>query len=185
MELKVKIVDYKELMSHNPTKLRCSGIINSHGQTVDFYEDPLIGEDGSVIGVINEVAFKTGFFDTGDLFEKSDYLPVLISGSSVICEFELYYKEGLKANDLDRIKIDPSYVRKELKKTEINIFLVLTLLLILLGYGVVAGNLVILATLSLIPLVVIFLTSIRTDKPLSQVISSIYSAWRKGLKHLI
>ena len=72
-------------MAHNPTLL--DEATNSLGQTVRFYEHPLLGDESFVIAVIEQTACHTDFFDTSDFFEGSDYMPVLVNGQ-IICEFE-------------------------------------------------------------------------------------------------
>jgi hypothetical protein len=76
----------EKLLALNPTKL--GEIINSEGQLVEFFEDPIYGGDGFVLGKIGNVLFSTGFYDLGDFFAGSDYLPVLLNTGAVICEFE-------------------------------------------------------------------------------------------------
>lgn len=82
----MQIIDYKKLMEQKPSELGSTA--NSKGQHIKFYEDPIYGEDAFVIGVINNVAFETGFYDLGDFGILSDYNPVLQSDGSVVCELE-------------------------------------------------------------------------------------------------
>ena len=81
----MRLIDYKELMEQKPTLLGCTA--NNKGQHIKFFEHPQ-GEESSVIGVINEVAFNTGFYDLSDFSMLSEYNPVLHNDGTVMCEFE-------------------------------------------------------------------------------------------------
>ena len=54
-------------------------IINQINQLVVFYMNPK-NEDLPIIAVIGEYVKSTGFFDTDDFFDNSDYNPILIDG---------------------------------------------------------------------------------------------------------
>ena len=89
-------------------------------------------------------------------------------------------------NDLDRIKNDPDYRKREIKKTEAGMFLALTFFTGLLGYiwistGSYWGDLLGFFTIALLA---VFVLSILTIKSPLKVICGIGAMWRKGLKHL-
>ena len=84
--MSLKLINYDKLMANDPTWYH--EIKNQLGQLVTFYEHPFLGDESSVLGTINNVAFDTGFFDTEDMYKDSDYLPVLCGGL-VCCYFEL------------------------------------------------------------------------------------------------
>lgn len=82
----MKIIDYKKLMEQKPTQLGSTA--NNKGQHIKFFEHPTQGEEASIIGVISEVAFNTGFYDLSDFSMLSEYNPVLHKNGTVTCEFE-------------------------------------------------------------------------------------------------
>ena len=59
--------------------LEVHSIINQINQLVVFYMNPK-NEDLPIIAIIGTELFNTGFFDTEDFFDNSDYNPVLING---------------------------------------------------------------------------------------------------------
>lgn len=64
-------------------------------QEVVIYEDPVFGDEATLLGVIGDVAFDTGFYDCGDYEAGGDYIPVLIDGevvSTFECDEELITK---------------------------------------------------------------------------------------------
>jgi len=69
-------LNYSKLMALKPTKY--SSIKNQLGQKVDIYEHPIKGDEAEVIAVIEEFkeAVNTGFFDTEDFYEGSEYNPI-------------------------------------------------------------------------------------------------------------
>lgn len=76
----MKTLNYEKLMALNPTEY--DRVTNQLGQEVVFYEHPIVGDDLPVIAVFHEqkVAAITGFYDTGDFYEGSEYLPVCMHG---------------------------------------------------------------------------------------------------------
>ena len=66
-------LDFFNLMKKNPTKY--SSMVNRIGQHVDFYEDPLNGDEIEVILVFPELnrAFYSDFFETDDMMNVDDY----------------------------------------------------------------------------------------------------------------
>jgi hypothetical protein len=80
---------YAELMEANADSYG-EVVKNSKGQFIKFYEHPVGGDCSPVIAVCHESkqAADTNFFDTGDMYEGSDYLPVFVDGE-LKCEFEL------------------------------------------------------------------------------------------------
>ena len=82
----MKIINYKDLMEQNP--MSYGSVLNQIGQTVHFFENPELGDEATIIGVINNTAFDTDFWDTDDFYKDSDYNPILIH-KNVISYFEL------------------------------------------------------------------------------------------------
>ena len=78
----MKILSYKKVKEANLIHLK--SVTNSIGQVVDFFDD----EDFTIIGIIEETAFRTDFFDDEDFYEGSDYNPILIN-RKVTCEFDI------------------------------------------------------------------------------------------------
>jgi len=80
-------VNYTKLMALNPFLL--GSFINQLGQKFDLYEHPTKGDEAEVIAVIEEFkeAANSGFFDTGDFYEGSDYNPLYKDGE-IKCAFE-------------------------------------------------------------------------------------------------
>lgn len=72
------------LMDQNPTELH--RVKNKYDQEVVFYEHPEGGEESPILGMINGTLFNTGFYDCGDFYEGSDYLPVLYH-NLINCDF--------------------------------------------------------------------------------------------------
>jgi hypothetical protein len=83
----MRTVNYQKLMTLNPTEY--SRIVNQREQEVVFYEHPLLGDEYPVIAVFPdlEVAVVTDFYDTEDMYEGSEYLPVYMHGE-VRCAWE-------------------------------------------------------------------------------------------------
>lgn len=81
--------NYKELMAQDPTKLNEVPFINSFKQEIDFYENPLCGDESPVIAVYHEheLAYDTEFYDLDNFYEDSDYNPVLVY-AGIFCEYE-------------------------------------------------------------------------------------------------
>jgi hypothetical protein len=65
--IKPHIMNYTKLMSHNPTKY--GSFINSIGQTIDFYEHPLRGDESPVLCVCHELqlASYSDFWELDDM----------------------------------------------------------------------------------------------------------------------
>ena len=89
------MLNYDKLMALNPTQYD-KHIVNSLGQTIYFFENPLLGSDATVIAVCHELrlADSTTFFDLEDFnIEGSEYNPVFFKHGhkhyELINEFEL------------------------------------------------------------------------------------------------
>jgi len=80
---------YTELMEANADSYG-EVVKNSLGQYIKFYEHPDNGDLSQVIAVCHELkqAGDTEFFDTDDMQEGSDYVPVFVDGE-LKCEYEL------------------------------------------------------------------------------------------------
>ena len=73
--MKKELKSADKFLSRNPTQL--GTFVNSHGQTVDLYEHPVRGDSYPVYAVINNILFRTDFFETDDMYAGSDYEPIL------------------------------------------------------------------------------------------------------------
>ena len=74
-------MNYKKLISLNPFHL--GTIVNSIGQTIDFYEHPIKGDEAPVICVCHslELAAKSDFYETTDMrAEHKEYEPYFEEG---------------------------------------------------------------------------------------------------------
>ena len=72
---------YKNLMNHNPTVY--SSVVNRLGQTIEFVEHPIKGDEYPVIAVCHKhkAAMCTDFFDTDDMEDTaSGYTPIVSNG---------------------------------------------------------------------------------------------------------
>ena len=74
----------KAFMDRSPTLLK--SVVNHIGQTCDFYEHPLRGDEAPVHVDIDGVMANTGFYDLGDFTPDSDYMPELHDGV-IDCQF--------------------------------------------------------------------------------------------------
>lgn len=70
------------LLTHNPRLL--SDFHNQQGQHVKLFEHPTRGENAPVHAIINGIAFNTSFHDTDDLFEGSEYNPILLNKARTV-----------------------------------------------------------------------------------------------------
>jgi hypothetical protein len=84
----MKQLDYNKFMAGKPDYL--TSITNQKEQSVKLYDAGLTGS-GRVVGVINEIAFVTDFFDTADFGKDSDYNPIMLDDKTVVCAFETIY----------------------------------------------------------------------------------------------
>lgn len=74
-------MNYSKLMAHNPSVY--GKMVNSLGQTIEFVEHPLRGDEAEVICVCHELqlAEYSGFYDTEDMTaEHGEYEPAFIDG---------------------------------------------------------------------------------------------------------
>lgn len=76
----MKKLNFEKLMAENPTEY--SRIKNQLDQEIIFVEHPFEGEDYPVIAVFpqEKIAACTDFYDTGDFYENSEYLPMFKDG---------------------------------------------------------------------------------------------------------
>lgn len=83
------MINYKKLLDHKPTSY--GTFKNSIGQTIEFYENPLTGDDGVVICACHELrlASYSDFFETDDMTaEHGEYEPSFVDGRFYIGGFE-------------------------------------------------------------------------------------------------
>lgn len=82
------MINYTKLMSHNPHVL--GTIFNTLGQKIVLVEHPLQGDLSPVLAVCHEMqlAGDTGFFDTVDMEEGTEYQPSFQDGKLYIGDFE-------------------------------------------------------------------------------------------------
>lgn len=81
-------MNYEKLMSRKPTSY--GTMINTQGQTIEFFEHPLFGDEFPVIIVCHELglADHTDFMDIDDMIEDhKEYEPSFIDGKLYIGEF--------------------------------------------------------------------------------------------------
>ena len=82
-------MNYEKLMNLEPTKL--GSMVNSLGQTIDFYEHPTRGDEHPVIAVCHELkkAVTTDFYELDDMTaDHKEYEPRFQDGALYIGEFE-------------------------------------------------------------------------------------------------
>lgn len=82
-------MNYEKLMSWNPTKY--GSMVNSLGQTIDFYEHPTKGDEHPVIAVCHDLklAQSTDFYELDDMTaDHKEYEPSFQEGLLYIGEFE-------------------------------------------------------------------------------------------------
>ncbi len=77
----MKILNYDKLMALKPTVY--DTIVNQEGQTIEFVEHPLQGDEYPVIAIYHKekIAVCTDFWDCGDFYEGSEYNPVYMHGT--------------------------------------------------------------------------------------------------------
>lgn len=85
-------INHAKLISKDPTLI--TRFKNQLEQEVVIYEHPNYGDEHTLLGVIGEVAFDTGFYDTGDFYENSDYNPIEKDGNAYC-----YYEYEAKFDD--------------------------------------------------------------------------------------
>jgi len=73
-------INYEKLMKHKPTYLGYT--TNDLKQNIDFYEDPIHGDEAEIICVCHELqlAAYSSFFDIYDMRDTIDYQPLFIDG---------------------------------------------------------------------------------------------------------
>jgi hypothetical protein len=81
-------LNYTKLMQKNLYKL--GSMVNSIGQTIEFYEHPTRGDEYPVIAVCNaqQAAANTEFYEMDDMkASHGEYEPVFIDGKLIIGGF--------------------------------------------------------------------------------------------------
>lgn len=79
------MINYTKLMSHKPTSF--GTMVNSIGQTIEFYEHPLRGDEAEVIAVCHDLqlAEYSSFFEIDDMIaEHGEYEPTFEDGKLLI-----------------------------------------------------------------------------------------------------
>ncbi len=83
------MLNYKKLMALKPTSY---GVyVNSLGQTIDFLEHPLKGDEAEVICACHELelADYSSFFETDDMIQDHrEYEPTFVEGKLLIGAYE-------------------------------------------------------------------------------------------------
>jgi hypothetical protein len=77
--------NYEKFMSHNPTSFGTH--VNSMGQTIEFYEHPIYGDEAQVVCVCHELklAANSTFFETDDMIAgHREYEPSFQDGKLFI-----------------------------------------------------------------------------------------------------
>lgn len=80
---------FEQLTSKDAYVLKA--IHNDIGQLIRFVEHPVHGDEHPVIAMFPDygVAFDTTFFDCGDFYRGSDYLPHLMPDGQMKWKFEI------------------------------------------------------------------------------------------------
>jgi hypothetical protein len=82
------MLNYQKLIDQKPFSL--GQIVNSLGQTIEFYEHPTLGDGGEVICVCHELklASKSTFYETDDMMaDHKEYEPSFQDGKFFIGDF--------------------------------------------------------------------------------------------------
>ncbi len=82
------MLNYAKLMEHKPTSY--GEMVNSKGQTIEFYEHPTKGDEAEVLCVSHDLklaAYST-FFETDDMEGGEDYEPSFEDGKLLIGGFK-------------------------------------------------------------------------------------------------
>lgn len=67
-------------MAQNPSVLGTH--VNRLGQTITFYEHPIMGDEEFVYGMIDGILFNTGFMELDDMIaEHGEYTPSIKDGA--------------------------------------------------------------------------------------------------------
>lgn len=76
----MKKLKYHKLKEHSPYVYDC--LINKSGQSVEFWEHPIQGDDYPVIVAFPELelAFNSEFMETSDMTGGDDYEPHCVNG---------------------------------------------------------------------------------------------------------
>lgn len=85
------MLNYDKLMSYNPTVY--DTFVNSLGQTIEFVEHPLKGDETYVICVCHELklAEYSTFMETDDMMqEHKEYEPTFVNGKLLIGVFKAW-----------------------------------------------------------------------------------------------
>jgi hypothetical protein len=82
-------INYEKLMKRKPTYLGCT--TNDLKQNIDFYEDPIHGDEAEVICVCHELqlAAYSSFFETSDMHGRGCYQPLFVDGE-LLMGFEYF-----------------------------------------------------------------------------------------------
>jgi len=63
---------------------------NQKGQDLEFYEHPTKGDSSDILVRFENWIAHTGFFDMGDFFPDSDYMPIFIpEKEGFMCAFDV------------------------------------------------------------------------------------------------
>lgn len=78
------MLNYKKLMAHKPTSF--GTMTNRKGQVIEFFENPICGDDAPVICASHELelAAHSTFFETDDMEHGEDYEPSFQDGKFYI-----------------------------------------------------------------------------------------------------
>lgn len=82
-------MNYAKLMNHNPTSFGTH--INTIGQTIEFYEHPLRGDEEQVICVCHDLqlAEYSTFYETDDMIQDhKEYEPSFVDGKLYIGDMQ-------------------------------------------------------------------------------------------------
>ena len=85
IEAGLVVLEFDKISEEKPTLI--DTFKNCEGQEVSLYEDPQLGDEGTILGVIEKVMFDTSFFDV-ECISEEDYQPILMADGQVLMQFE-------------------------------------------------------------------------------------------------
>ena len=89
-------MNYEKLMNNKPTSF--GTMVNSQGQTIEFYEHPIHGDESPVICVCHDLklAESSTFYETDDMkASHQEYEPIFAHGK-LLMGFEFEQLKGVQ-----------------------------------------------------------------------------------------
>ena len=81
--------NYNEDLILKANPFRIMSILNRADQYIEFYRHPSGSDSDPIVGMIEGVGFITDFYEIGNFYTDSDYLPVLLVNGTVISQYEV------------------------------------------------------------------------------------------------